>query len=99
MMSEGIFSNAEMIDNAVNLLNTVSVKGSENVVALSNVYQILFALKKGFAMEAESKDKTIETLKEQLKRATEQIPIEDVEIIGGKTIDLDFGGECDGNKD
>ena len=95
-MSNGIYNKYEMIDNVVALLNTIPVKGSENVVAMSNVYQMLFALKRGFEGEDNAKNKTIEMLKEQLKRATEPQVEEGGDIVGGQHYDLKFGGDGDG---
>lgn len=93
-MEDGIFSKYDMIDKAIVLLNSVSVEGAKNVLALSNVFQILSTIKKGLKDEDNAKNKTVEILKEQLKRANE--PDAGDEIIGGEHIDLKFGGNDNG---
>ena len=57
-----------MIDYVVRALNGITVSGSENVVLMAEAFQMLFAMKKGLKEEDNAKNKTIETLKEQLKR-------------------------------
>ena len=94
-MKDGIFSKYDMIDKVIVLLNSVSVEGAKNVLAMSNVFQILSTMKKGLKDEDNAKNNTIELLKEQLKRANE--PDSGGEIIGGEHIDLKFGGDDNGN--
>ena len=60
-----------MVDHVIRALNEITVSGSKNVVLLSDAFQMLFALQKGLKEEDNAKNKTIETLKEELKRATE----------------------------
>ena len=60
-----------MVDHVIRALNEITVSGSKNVVLLSDTFQMLFALQKGLKEEDNAKNKTIETLKEELKRATE----------------------------
>lgn len=57
-----------MIDHVIRALNEITVSGSKNVVLMSDAFQMLFALQKGLKEEDNAKNKTIETLKEQLKR-------------------------------
>ena len=57
-----------MVDHVIRALNEITVSGSKNVVLLSDTFQMLFALQKGLKEEDNAKNKTIETLKEQLKR-------------------------------
>lgn len=90
MMKDGLFDKYDMLEGVLKLLEQVSVSGQKNVTALSSAFQIIIALQKGLKAEDASKDKIIETLKEQLKRATE--PPEDGETIGGEHYDLKFGG-------
>ena len=61
----------EIVERIITELNGITVSGSKNVVLLSNTFQMLFALQKGMKEEDNAKNKTIETLKEELKRATE----------------------------
>ena len=95
-MADGIFSKYDMIDKVIVLLNSVSVEGAKNVIAMSNVFQMLSTVKKGLKDEDEAKNRTIELLKEQLKRATEPVKEDDGEIIGGEHYDLKFGGDNNG---
>lgn len=57
-----------MIDHVIRSLNEITVSGSKNVVLMAEAFQMLFALQKGLKEEDGAKNKTIETLKEQLKR-------------------------------
>lgn len=86
-----------MIDNIIASLNHVTVSNSENVVLMSNAFQMLFALKKGLDQEDKAKNAKIETLKEQLKAATKLTPDnDDAEIIGGQHYEYHFGGVDNG---
>lgn len=60
-----------MIDHVIRSLNEIPVSGSKNVVLMAEAFQMLFALQKGLKDEDNAKNKTIETLKEQLTRAIE----------------------------
>lgn len=92
-MKDGIFDKYDMIEAVQKLLDSISVTGQKSVVALSSAFQIVSALQKGLKAEEESKNKIIETLKEQLKQATEPHPPEDGgDVIGGEHYDLKFGG-------
>lgn len=57
-----------MVDHVIRSLNEITVSGSKNVVLMAEAFQMLFALQKGLKAEDSAKNKTIETLKEQLKR-------------------------------
>ena len=61
----------EMLENILKLLDNMTVTGSQNVILLCEAFQILFALQKGLKEEDNAKNKIIEELKEQLKRANE----------------------------
>ena len=61
----------EMLENILKLLDNMTVTGSKNVIILCEAFQILFALQKGLKEEDNAKNKIIEELKEQLKRANE----------------------------
>lgn len=63
----------EMVENVLKLLDGMTVTGSKNVILLCEAFQILFALQKGLKDEDGAKNKIIEELKEQLKRANENI--------------------------
>lgn len=70
-MDNNLLDKHGMVDRVIKALNGVSVSGSKSVVLLSDAFQMLFALQKGLKEEDNAKNKTIETLKEELKRATE----------------------------
>ena len=70
-MNNNILDKYGMIDHALRSLNGIKVSGSENIVLLSNAFQMLFTLQKGLKEEDNAKNKTIETLKEELKRIAE----------------------------
>lgn len=67
----------EMVENILKLLDNMTVTGSKNVIILCEAFQILFALQKGLKEEDNAKNKIIEELKEQLKRANEERDGED----------------------
>ena len=67
----------EMVENVLKLLDSMTVTGSKNVILLCEAFQILFALQKGLKEEDSAKNKIIEELKEQLKRANEEKDGED----------------------
>lgn len=95
-MRDGILNKHEMLKSIKTLLSAVTVKGEESVNALSQAFQMIYALQKGLKDEDQAKNKIIETLKEQLKRATEHIP-EDGEVkTGGEQYNFDFGGADNG---
>lgn len=58
----------EMLSSVLKLLDGITVSGSKNVVLLSEAFQILFSMQKGLKDEDDSKNRTIEELKEQIKR-------------------------------
>ena len=70
-MRDEILDKYGMIEHVIKSLNGISVSGSQNVVLMAEAFQVLFVLQKGLKEEDNAKNKTIETLKEQLKRATE----------------------------
>ena len=69
-MDNNILDKFGMVDHVIRALNEITVSGSKNVVLLSDTFQMLFALQKGLKEEDNAKNKTFETLKEELKRAT-----------------------------
>lgn len=91
-MSDGLYTNEEMVDEITELLNEVSVSGVKSVVSLANAFSMLSGLKGGIKEEAKAKNKTIELLKEQLKRATEPNPEDGGDVVGGEHYDLNYGG-------
>ena len=93
-MSDGIMNKYEVVDRIIVTLNRVSVTGAKNVLALGNVFQMLSVLKDGMKEEEDSKNRIIESLKTQLKHATE--PDKDGEVIGGEHYDFNFGGAENG---
>jgi hypothetical protein len=95
-MCDGTLNKHEMLESVKVLLSSVTVKGEESVNALSQAFQMIYALQRGLKDEDNAKNKIIETLKEQLRRATEHIP-EDGEVkTGGEQYNFDFGGADNG---
>ena len=93
-MSDGLFTNAEMVDEIIKRLNEVSVSGIRNVVSLANAFSMLNGLKNGIAEESKANSKKIELLKEQINRLTKpHIDEEGGDIIGGEHYDLKFGSD------
>ena len=95
-MSDGILNKHEMVEGILQLLDSITVSGQKNVNALSQAFQMLYALRKGLKDEDEAKNQTIEMLKEQLKRATEPKPEDGEDVVGGEHYELKFGGKNDG---
>lgn len=93
-MRDGTLNKHEMLESVKVLLSTVTVKGEESVNALSQAFQMIYALQRGLKDEDNAKNKIIETLKEQLKRATGQADGGDV--TGGEQYNFDFGGADNG---
>lgn len=89
---DGLYNKYEMLHGVVNLLDELSISGQKNITIVSNVFQILTALQKGLKDEDEAKNKKIEILKEQLKRATTPEPEEGGDVVGGEHYDFKFGG-------
>ena len=71
-MLDDILDKYGMVEHILHALNEITISGSKNVVLMSDAFQMLFALQKGLKEEDNAKNKTIETLKEQLKRANEK---------------------------
>lgn len=90
-MAESIYNKHEMLENVITCLNGVAVSGEKSVNLLSQAFQMLYCLRKGLKEEDEAKNKTIDLLKEQLRRATE--PDDGGEVLGGQHYDLKFGGD------
>lgn len=97
-MRDGIFDKHDIVEGVIGLLDGITVSGAENVNRLSQTFQMLYALRKGLKDEDGAKDKIIELLKVQLKRATEPHPQDEEEVVGGEHYDLKFGG-VDNGKD
>lgn len=91
---DGIYNKFDMVDNIVKCLDGITITGAANVNLLSQAFQMLFALRNGLQDEDNAKNKTIELLKEQLKRSAEPEPGGDV--VGGQHYDLKFGGADNG---
>lgn len=95
-MHDGIYDKFEMVDNVVACLEGVTVSGAKSVNLLSQAFQMLYCIKDGMKKEDEAKRRTIELLKEQLKRATEPQVEDGGDVVGGQHYDLKFGGGTDG---
>lgn len=95
-MCDGTLNKHEMLESVKVLLSSVTVKGEESVNALSQAFQMIYALQRGLKDEDAAKNKIIETLKEQLKRATEHTPEDGEVMTGGEQYNFDFGGAEDG---
>ena len=95
-MSNGILNKHEMVEHILKALDGITISGAKNVVLLNEALQMLFALQKGLKDEDNAKNKTIELLKEQLKRATEPQVEDGGDVVGGEHYDLNFGGADDG---
>ncbi len=96
-MRDGTYNKFEILDGAIECLDGIKISGATNVNLLSQVFQMLYALKTGLKNEDNAKAKTIETLKEQLKRATEPHPEgPDGDVVGGQHFDLNYGGADNG---
>lgn len=89
---DGIYNKFEMLQGVINLLDGLNISGQKNIVILSSVYQMLTALQKGLKDEDETKNKKIEILKEQLKRATTPDVEEGGDVVGGEQYNFKFGG-------
>lgn len=93
MMKDGIIDRSEFIDNIIKALDSLTVTGARNVIVLSAVFQMLNTLKKGVNDEISAKNAVIESLKAQLKIATEAAPDEPGgDVVGGEHYDFNFGG-------
>ena len=91
-MKDGIMNKFDLLDGVCVLLENVTVSGQANVTRLSNAFQMLAALKQGLHDEDQAKNKIIETLKEQLKRATEPDVEPGGDVVGGEHYEFNFGG-------
>lgn len=96
MSNEGIYNKHEIVEFIIKSLDGIKVSGAHDVNLLSQAYQMLFALQQGLKDEDNAKDKTIEMLKEQLRRATEPQVDDGGEVLGGEHYELKFGGAEDG---
>ena len=95
-MSNGLFDKHDMVKKIIALLDSVTVTGAKNVLVLGEVFKMLSSLQKGLKADEDAKNKVIEMLKDQLKRATEIIPEEGGFVVGGEHYDLKFGGADNG---
>ena len=92
-MKDGIFDRDEFLEKIIKTLDALTVTGAKNVIILSAVFQMLNTLKKGLSDECAAKNAVIESLKEQLKNATESKPEEPGgDVVGGQHFDYQFGG-------
>lgn len=92
---DGIFDKYQMIDRIVMNLSAISVSGMENVLRLANVFQMISTVKKGLKDEDNARNQVIESLKEQLKRATTPEPEDGGDVVGGEHYEFHFGGDGD----
>ena len=93
MNNSGIYNREEFIKKILDALNLITVTGAKNALLLSSAFQMVNALGKGMDDEIAAKNAVIESLKEQLKRATE--PAQDNpggDVVGGQHYDYQFGG-------
>lgn len=89
----GIYNREEFIKKILEALNLITVTGAKNALLLSSAFQMVNALGKGIEDEIAAKNAVIESLKEQLKRATElQQDDPGGDTIGGQHYDYHFGG-------
>ena len=88
----------EVLKEIIEDLSRLSVSGVANVLYLGKVFQMLSTLQKGLKDEDNARNQVIESLKEQLKRATEPQPEDGGDVVGGEHYDFHFrGGASDGN--
>ena len=85
-----MFDKYEFIDTIIKILDGVSVSGAKNVMHLGESFKMLTTLKKGLHDEENAKNKTIEALKETIKRLEAPNADEGQEIIGGQHYEIDF---------
>ncbi len=90
---DGTYNKHEMIEFVLKCLDGITVSGAQNVNLLSQAFQMLYALQKGVKEEDAAKRKTVDLLKEQLRRATEPQTEPGGDVIGGEHIDLDYKNE------
>lgn len=91
-MKDGIFDRDEFLEKIIKTLDALTVTGAKNVIILSAVFQMLNTLKKGLSDEYAAKNAVIESLKEQLKNATESHEEPGGDVVGGQHFDYHFGG-------
>lgn len=90
---DGLYNKHEVLHGIITMLDGLTVTGQRNITLLGSVFQMLTALQKGLKEEDEAKNKIIETLKEQLKRATTPEPDEPGgDVVGGEQYNFNFGG-------
>ena len=95
-MSDGLFTNAEMVDEIIKRLNDVSVYGIRSVVSLANVFSMLSGLKNGIAEESKANAKKIEILKKQIDSLNEPQTEDGGDVVGGDHYELNFGSDDNG---
>lgn len=94
--NSGIYDREEFVKKILEALNLLTVTGAKNALLLSSAFQMVNALAKGMEDEIAAKNAVIESLKEQLKRATEAKPEDpDGDTVGGQHFDYHFGGVKD----
>ena len=93
MINSGIYDRVEFVKKILEALNLLTVTGAKNALLLSSAFQMVNALGKGMDDEIAAKDAVIESLKEQLKRATDAKPDEPRgDVVGGEKYNFNFGG-------
>lgn len=91
--NSGIYDREEFVKKILEALNLLTVTGAKNALLLSSAFQMVNALGKGMEDEIAAKNAVIESLKEQLKRATDAKPDEPGgDVVGGEHYDYHFGG-------
>lgn len=91
-MSEGLFNKHDIVQGVLDLLDNLTVKGRDNITIAGSIIQMLKALQKGLKDEDKAKNNIIETLKEQLKRATTPEPEPGGDVVGGEEYHIGIGG-------
>ena len=94
-LNHDVMNKHEVVEKIIVLLDSVTVSGSKNVVALCTAFQMLYALQQGLKDEDKAKNRTIDLLKEQLRNATTPHTEPGGDVVGGEHYDLNFGGDAD----
>ena len=93
--SERMIDKFELISKVIGLLDNIHVSGVKDVLSLAEVFQMLNTLQKGLKDEDNARNQVIESLKKQLKRATEPQPEDGGDIVGGEHYKFHFGGDSE----
>lgn len=85
-----MFDKYQMMEGIINLLNTISVTGAQNVLTLGEVFKMLSALRKGLKEEEQAKKKQIDNLTETIKKLQQPQIEENGDVVGGEHYDIKF---------